>query len=465
MLRISEVMPNPASGKEWVELTSLDPENAIALDGCTIHDSKSRILTITKATLDPTASKFLVIQFPSSHLNNDGDAVSLYDPSGQLLDTMTYGKTNKGMSFIRYPDITGPWQQTREPTPGSANIFLGMSAASSPLPASAAPSSSTEQTSPVYVQLPTTTKSVVAKMPSSTKPKHSATPPQDGEMGNDTTDAATVYAGIAAPINATTSKKTAKASTATPIYPITFDMLNSDTFLTQRVLLHGTVATPPGFFHNRSFVLQSPDGRGILVTTPANQHQPEFSSSISVVGTIEFDDYNVPTLHIGAKDRWTTDGTSTEPTQPRLVDLLAPSTEDAWSLVQVTGTVSSVTSDTIHLDLDDVDLDVIVRPNVGYRIKQLKPNDIITVTGILDTSGDTPRLMPRHADEIMLVSHAPTTTVASSMIAPSGTSVPGWTPVGAAGGAIAVTEGVKQLQRRRKQKQLEKKMRDLVSVT
>lgn len=134
LLRLNEIDANPTSGKEWIELTTLDVGNAIALDGCTIHDAKNRILTITKATLDPHSSRYILIQLSGSHLNNDGDTVSLYDPAGQLIDTMTYGKSTKGTTWIRFPDVTGNWQQTLQPTPGVANVFVAETAPTSTEP-------------------------------------------------------------------------------------------------------------------------------------------------------------------------------------------------------------------------------------------------------------------------------------------------------------------------------------------
>lgn len=456
MLRLSEVVPAPTSGKEWIEITSLDAGNAIKLDGCTVHDAQGRILTISKATFDPLKSRVLVIQLSSARLNNDGDTVSLYDPDGRLLDTMSYGKTTKGNSWIRFPDMTGAWQQTAQPTPGANNVFL-------PPPPPKASSQSMAEASKKADSALKLPEIVDVEDSFLAEPTFSA---QDDLDLRDEPDLAETEAALTnAPAKKKTVKKKAASSSAAtkPIHPITFDMLHTEELVAQRVLLHGTVATPPGFFKNRSFVLQAPDGRGILVTTPANQRQPEFTSAVSVVGTISFDEHNVPSIRIGAKDRWTTNGTSTEPSLPRLVDLFAPSSEDAWSLMHVTGTVSDVKGKTIYLDLDDATINVVIRPGVGYRAERLKPKDVISVTGILDTTSDDPRLLPRHAHEISIVSLAPETIKNTTRT--TGPTLPPWTPIGAAGGAIAMTEGAKHLHRRRRQKKLEQQLIDLSLVT
>jgi len=447
LLRLSEIGPYPTSGKEWIEITTLDAGNPIALDGCTIHDAKSRILTITKAMLDPATSTFVLLPLSGSHLNNDGDTVSLYDPDGHLIDTMTYGKTMKGAVWIRWPDVTGVWQETLQPTPGAANAFL----------TAAKPATTVADTTTVSSSTTTETETP--------QPEEQTTVPEE-PTNEGATDIAAIKAAAATVVVPTktvkTATKTTKTTTAntTPIQPIDFDMLTTLDLTPQRVLLHGAVATPPGFFKNRSFVLQAPDGRGILVTAPANQRLPEEGQAVSVVGTISFDAQNIPSLKIGAKDRWTTSGTSTEMIQPRLVDLLAPATEDAWSLVHVTGTVMDVKTKTIHLDLEDAEIDVVIRPDVPYRAERLKPGDVITVSGILDTTGVSPIVLPRRADEITLISRAPT-PAATTTAAAKGSELPPWTPLGAAGGAIAVTEGAKHLHRRRKNRQLMKKLSDL----
>lgn len=102
-----------------------------------------------------------------------------------------------------------------------------------------------------------------------------------------------------------------------------------------------------------------------------------------------------------------------------------------------------------------------VRPIVGYRVKRLVVGDVVAVSGLLDTSSEIPRILPRTADEITLVQSAPPKTA----MAPRASSSPlsGWTPFGPAGGALAVTEGTKQLQRLRQKKLLQKKLADLTT--
>ena len=239
-------------------------------------------------------------------------------------------------------------------------------------------------------------------------------------------------------------------------------MRTSDEYGNLRVQLQGMVGTQPGLLTSHAFVLQSPDGRGLLVSLPTTHKLPPMGISVSVVGTLRFDNNNIPSLKLGAKDGWMALTTSTETVMSRVVDLTSPSAEDAWSLVQVTGTIVSVKGQTVHLDLADAEIDLFIRPIVDYRAKRLLPGDVVNIKGILDTTRDAPRLLPRTAEEIVLVRHAEVKTAAQLA---SKQSLPPWTPLGAAAGAVAATEGAKHLHRRKRQKDLEKKLTRMTAAT
>jgi hypothetical protein len=142
------------------------------------------------------------------------------------------------------------------------------------------------------------------------------------------------------------------------------------------------------------------------------------------------------------------------------VDLALPSTEDAWSLVRVTGTVKTVKNQTIALDLEDAGIAVVIRNVVKYRTKRLVAGDVVDVTGVFDMTGAEPRLLPRAADDILLVRHTEPKTALNAKSG-NGTTLPGWTPFGAAAGAVAFTEGVKHARQRMRRKALEHKLAEM----
>jgi hypothetical protein len=234
----------------------------------------------------------------------------------------------------------------------------------------------------------------------------------------------------------------------------------SDEYGGTQVRLHGTVGSPPGLLTSQAFVLLSPDGQGIKVSVPTSKKLPPLGTSISVSGILRFNNLGYPSLQMGAKDSWTVQASSTAGYVPRVVDLISLGAEDAWSFINVTGTVKQIKDPTFVLDLGDAEITVVVRPPVDYRVKRLAVGDVVAVKGILDTSARDPHLLPRSADEITLVSHAQPEAFTAKT---TSSALPGWTPLGAAAGAVAVTEGAKQLNRKRRQRQLEKKLVELTA--
>ena len=471
MLRLSEVEPYPASGKEWIEITTLDASQPINLAGCTLSNNKQRIRTIGTAVLDPAVSRYAVIALTSARLKNDGDTLALYAPDGQPIDSMSYAQTKKGQTWIRTPDITGDWRATLTPTPGAANILTSITRTATVTPS--LPTSATTSTNPTTsVNAATSTDDLVETPQANTDEPTLSQLALDGSVPLESIEMDPIIdtsgqETSTAPNDSSTTPKTKKASakkkttasTLKPIQPITFDMLNQDFPSTIRVRLSGRVGSLPGLLAVHTFVLQNPDGRGLLVSVPTTQRLPPFGSDVTVVGSLRISDAGIPSLKMGTKDPLIKDATTTTPIQQRIVDTLSPSAEDAWSFVSVTGTVTSVSTSIVHLDLGDGEIDLLIKPIIKYRAKRLIVGDTIRVSGLLDISKETPRITPRSADEIQLISHAPPKTPAAALTAaqPPTSTLPGWTPFAAAAGAVAVTEGTKELHKRRKIQLLEKR--------
>ena len=118
---ISEFLPNPKDGEEWIELYN-DGEAAEDLFGYSLDDSPigSAPYKINSHLMIP-AKGFL--QFKGSEtklaLNNDGDQVALRDANSSLLGFTEYKQTKSGVSFAFFED---GWQETNVLTPGAQNI-------------------------------------------------------------------------------------------------------------------------------------------------------------------------------------------------------------------------------------------------------------------------------------------------------------------------------------------------------
>lgn len=464
MLRLNEIAPYPSSGKEWIEITSLDAANGIPLKGCELHDRQGRLLIIGAVTLDPLTKPYAVIELSSSRLNNDGDIVALYCDN-RPIDAMSYASTAKGQTWIRFPDKTGAWRQTTSATPAAENLATSPEAPVAPTKTAAAtPTVKTTATSTAVAAKASELKGSETVTEST---ENAALDPriEDDYPSLEDLLGSAEYAVTEEGNNATkktSSKKSAKSTSAKkttedPIIPLTFDMLNDFDNSPIRVRLEGAVGSTAGLLPYHSFVLLSPEGRGLQVRVPTGRKLPDPNLMVSVTGNLLVDDRGRPYLKMAAKDELLL-GLPAEKLTPRIVDIELPANEDAWAYMSVTGTVKSVKARNITLDLDGVDLVMAIKPSVRYRPQRLVAGDVIRAVGLLDLTGDEPRLLPRSADDIVLLKHAEMKAPAA---APSGPTVPGWTPFGAAAGAVALTEGTKHYRKRRQQKMLERKLEEL----
>lgn len=121
---INEIMPNPAEGKEWIELLNISTKN-LNLSGWKISDGSSIINSLDSELL---ANNFLTVEI-ASRLNNAGDAVYLSDASGKSIFQLAYGNwanaqvaaPEKGESLARNPD--GNYTISATPTKNAINQF------------------------------------------------------------------------------------------------------------------------------------------------------------------------------------------------------------------------------------------------------------------------------------------------------------------------------------------------------
>lgn len=468
-LRVNEVMTNPEDGSEWVEVTSIHLASPIPLEDVTLHDATGKIATIATGTIDAT-TPFIRITLSSARLNNDGDTVSIHAPTGEVMDGLAYTYSEKGHSWIRIPDAIGAWHVTLNPTPEEANVLT-----EEPTTLSTGPETvTTTSTVQAPVSTPVTNTTSVATVtplvsapiqttptkPAATTPTASSTTKKTApKPATPSTPKAKTAPKTAAPKastakkTTTTAKKPAATKKASVPTLITHAMTNLEANAGVPVALIGTVGTPPGLLSGHYFILLSEDGRGLRVHVPTSRKLPNAGETVRVVGVLSFSDEGVPSLGMRKDDPLETTTGLRKP-EPRLVDLMTPSTEDAWSLIQVTGNVTAVKGQTVSIDLGDADIDMVVKSSIGYRVSRLKVGDTLRVRGLIQLGDLAPTLLPRHADDIEIVGHVnivPATTQTPSL--------PGWTPFAAAGVAVAGTEGLKRLRERYSRLKLEKRLR------
>lgn len=127
-LRINEFASDATD--EWIEIMN-ENDGSISLSGWSVEDATGKATLLPEQTLD--AGQFLVIANPKGILNNDGDAITLLDPTGAVVDEIAYGTDaipapQKDESTAR--DADGAWKRTTAETPGAANEFTTDIAAS-----------------------------------------------------------------------------------------------------------------------------------------------------------------------------------------------------------------------------------------------------------------------------------------------------------------------------------------------
>ena len=121
---INEFLPNPAGrdDNEWIEIYN-SGNNPVDLVGFKLQDNSARIFTLDEHVL--SGGQYLVLDKNTTGIslnNTGGDSVNLYNPDGELLESVIYQDTaQEDKSFARLGDA---WQWTIEPTPGQGNIFV-----------------------------------------------------------------------------------------------------------------------------------------------------------------------------------------------------------------------------------------------------------------------------------------------------------------------------------------------------
>lgn len=446
-LRLNEVMPDPASGPEWVEITNAMPDRSISLDALELHDTVGKFMTLKGSVT--SGHLYVVINLSSARLNNSGDSLYLKAPDGIVIDTLTYASSHEGVSWAR--DAQGAWRETVTPTPGAENAINEAVVAQNNVQTSKYEPVTPKKTTPAKTVKSTTVKTTAKAATSTSAVKSSPAQTKKSTAVKVTATAAEKKAAVASTKTAikktTTTKSTSSVKAPTLI---NFDMLQDDSFGGIRVKLQGMAGSPAGLLTGRSFVLINPEGRGLLIKVPSGQKMPALGTPLEVTGTLKFDTHDFPYLSLTKNDKISELKKSASST-PRAIMWLAPALEDAWSLASASGTVQSVSGSTISLLVDDAEVDLKIKSGVGYRASRLKKGDIVSVTGILDMTSQRVAILPRQAEEIILAGHAPDSVKTSDQ--PVKTSgLPGWTPFGAALGAIGAVEGVKKLKSRKKAK-------------
>lgn len=128
-IKINEVMPDPDTGDEWVELYN-PTTSSLDLTGGMLCDNRAGTCTIATLATTIAPQSWVVVTILGNKLNNSGDSVLLKNPDGTIVDQVTYAgalapKTNQTLARkndgVDTDNDTADFALTLLPTPGGAN--------------------------------------------------------------------------------------------------------------------------------------------------------------------------------------------------------------------------------------------------------------------------------------------------------------------------------------------------------
>jgi hypothetical protein len=120
----NEILPSPKGSdetEEWIEIFNQN-DFEVDLSGWKISDTLGKTMTYIFPTGTKISPKgFLVLNRPTTKitLNNDNDGLNLIQPSGNILDKVSFEKAPIGQSYNK---IENSWAWSDNLTPGSENV-------------------------------------------------------------------------------------------------------------------------------------------------------------------------------------------------------------------------------------------------------------------------------------------------------------------------------------------------------
>ena len=425
-LAMQAIFPAPDNAYEWIKLGWTNETHELSrLDGWFIQNGRDKVIFRFSTSTRPNLveeNSLVQVTFKSAVLLNAGDTISLYNASGALVDRVSYPETIKGSTWT----LDGEWKNDHEVPV---------------VPSEPTTSTITEATETNLTPIPTiTTSTLVEIAPMTTTPKTTTIK----RTASKTTTPKTTAAKTTTAAKKTTTKTAtpSKTALANSIYPSTIEQILMQP-QSLRVRVQGVVGTVPGILLKRQFILQAPDGRGLLVKVPTGQKTPTFGATVELTGTITDDDDGI-ILTMKTQDTWTILSSDPVIIPSRVIDVLAEEAEDAWSKMSVTGTILSISAGKAEVDVDGIHLTVLVKAATRYRVQRLKKGDLIHVTGVLSFTKDGPTLYPITAEDITILKSAEQAQAGQQKA-----SLPDWVPFGAAGVTVAAYESLKRWRKRK----------------
>lgn len=412
-LQLSEIVSDPADGTEWVEIvnTGSGPVNLLDFG---VMDASGKLTTFPAVELNPR--DFYIVEDPAGNLNNSGDAVHLFDPSGFVIDEMSYGDDlpapGKGESLAF---IDGEWMITSVITRAEENALPEVedesnqeTVVSSQEEEQVIGKSAQEETvGAVSETHPSETNAAGNKQPKATNAEQSETT-NDSKTHKVVAIASEVETKKTATSEKQTSEKTSSAQTTMTGVVTALP----GTFGGQIAFINGTQVY---FYYAEWPYLELGD----LVTVTGEPSENRGESRIKISAAEDIKILNSVEL------------------TPMKGDIGSLGTLKPGALVQITGSVVEQNGDRIVLKDKSGEVEVVAYKNTGVDFKSVSADDLI-ITGVLRKFGDTARVYPRSQADVATLEKTNSIST-SDIIAPIARtqSRTPWIGGGLAAGALA----------------------------
>ena len=121
-VQLSEFLPDPTGSDatdEWIELANTGAE-AVNLNDWELHVGDDSYTIPDTVTIAAAGYSIFPVTVTGLSLNNGGEEVLLVDPTGEMMDSVTYDDAPTGSSYAR---SDAGWQWTTTLTQGAANVL------------------------------------------------------------------------------------------------------------------------------------------------------------------------------------------------------------------------------------------------------------------------------------------------------------------------------------------------------
>lgn len=120
-VRLNEILPNPEGDElgEFIELYNAGSKD-VDLRFWSVADKSKAYLFSEKAIIEAGGYLVLGKETFKFSLNNSNEKITLFDPVGNVVDSVSYKTSKEGVSLGRYGE---KWRACKKLTPGKENVF------------------------------------------------------------------------------------------------------------------------------------------------------------------------------------------------------------------------------------------------------------------------------------------------------------------------------------------------------